>query len=280
MKNNIFISQSKYAKNLVKKFALENTKLKRTPAATHVKVSTNIDSSSIDISNYRSMIGSLLYLTTRRRVNTSGKATKGKKKGVWTSDDTCMDIDAPIVNVKAEKEKEQKMKAKRSKTPVSIGTSEVEGPVLDVMPLRSIPMLMLRKKEYKRKSNKKIHNFYLPWVDYTNVRELDNLRPRKITMEDDDVGGERSHDEINIEENVIGEEDTPIIEERVGDSSATEVTDIVDVSEPSVTTSVKDIKGKTAKPSIISEEHVEINSGSSTASDVSVSCVMCRGHDD
>ncbi|GAA0169912.1 transmembrane signal receptor [Lithospermum erythrorhizon] len=67
MKDGIFISQSKYAKNLVKKFGLENTKSKRTPAAIQVKVSKDIDGSSVDISNYRSMIGSLLYLTASRQ---------------------------------------------------------------------------------------------------------------------------------------------------------------------------------------------------------------------
>ncbi|GAA0186985.1 hypothetical protein LIER_34273 [Lithospermum erythrorhizon] len=76
-------------------------------------------------------------------------------------------------------------------------------------------------------------------------------------MEDDDVGGEKSHDEINVKENVIGEEDTKIIEERVNDSSAAEVTDMADASEPSVTTSIKDSKGKTVEPSITSEEHVD-----------------------
>ena len=38
MNDGIFISQSKYAKNLVKKFGLEKSSHKRTPAATHVKL--------------------------------------------------------------------------------------------------------------------------------------------------------------------------------------------------------------------------------------------------
>ncbi|GAA0147466.1 hypothetical protein LIER_07155 [Lithospermum erythrorhizon] len=91
-------------------------------------------------------------------------------------------------------------------------------------------------------------------------------------MEDDDVGGEKSHDEIKIDENVIGEEDTLIIEERVSDSSTAEVIDITDVLEPSVTTFDKDSKGKTAEPSIISVEHVDFNSCSGVAGDVSVLC--------
>ncbi|GAA0162916.1 hypothetical protein LIER_18907 [Lithospermum erythrorhizon] len=48
MKDNIFLSQAKYAKNLVKKFGLENTKSKRTPAATHVKVNKDVDGGYCD----------------------------------------------------------------------------------------------------------------------------------------------------------------------------------------------------------------------------------------
>ncbi|GAA0161970.1 transmembrane signal receptor [Lithospermum erythrorhizon] len=66
MKDSIFISQSKYAKNLVKKFGLETASSKRTPMATHVKITKDDGGNSVDISKYRSMIGSLLYLTTSR----------------------------------------------------------------------------------------------------------------------------------------------------------------------------------------------------------------------
>ncbi|GAA0172278.1 hypothetical protein LIER_26131 [Lithospermum erythrorhizon] len=37
-KDSIFISQAKYAKNMVKKFGMETSKAKRTPFATHVNV--------------------------------------------------------------------------------------------------------------------------------------------------------------------------------------------------------------------------------------------------
>ncbi|GAA0142952.1 hypothetical protein LIER_03742 [Lithospermum erythrorhizon] len=66
MESEFEMSMYKYAKNLVKKFGLGNTKSKRTPVATHVKVNKDVDGSSVDISNYRSMIGILLYLTTSR----------------------------------------------------------------------------------------------------------------------------------------------------------------------------------------------------------------------
>jgi len=38
MEDTIFISQSKYAKNIVKKFGLNNASHKRTLAATHLKL--------------------------------------------------------------------------------------------------------------------------------------------------------------------------------------------------------------------------------------------------
>ena len=62
----IFLSQSKYAKNLVKKFGLESTSSVRTPMSPNVKLTTDLLGKSVDSSLYRSMIGSLLYLTTSR----------------------------------------------------------------------------------------------------------------------------------------------------------------------------------------------------------------------
>jgi hypothetical protein len=62
----IFISQSKYAKSIVKKFGLENATHKRTPAATHIKLSKDENGVDVDQCLYRSMIGSLLYLTASR----------------------------------------------------------------------------------------------------------------------------------------------------------------------------------------------------------------------
>ncbi|XP_050896247.1 uncharacterized mitochondrial protein AtMg00810-like [Lathyrus oleraceus] len=66
MEDSIFLCQSKYAKNIVKKFGLENASHKRTPAPTHLKLSKDEKGISVDQSLYRSMIGSLLYLTTSR----------------------------------------------------------------------------------------------------------------------------------------------------------------------------------------------------------------------
>jgi hypothetical protein len=62
----IFISQSKYAKDLVKRFGLDGKSHAYTPMNTSVKISTDLTSKLVDPILYRSMIGSLLYLTANR----------------------------------------------------------------------------------------------------------------------------------------------------------------------------------------------------------------------
>ncbi|KAL5849177.1 hypothetical protein ACOSQ4_007190 [Xanthoceras sorbifolium] len=66
MSDGIFISQAKYAKNLVKRFGLESAKHYNTPMSTSLKLSKDSNGKSVDQSLYRSMIGSLLYLTASR----------------------------------------------------------------------------------------------------------------------------------------------------------------------------------------------------------------------
>ncbi|CAM8889521.1 unnamed protein product [Rhodiola kirilowii] len=46
--DDIFISQSKYARNLIKKFDLEKASHKGTPAATHLKVTKDDAGTSVD----------------------------------------------------------------------------------------------------------------------------------------------------------------------------------------------------------------------------------------
>jgi hypothetical protein len=55
MEDTIFLSQSKYAKSIVKKFA-----------ATHLKLTKDEKGENVDQSLYKSLMGSLLYLTTSR----------------------------------------------------------------------------------------------------------------------------------------------------------------------------------------------------------------------
>ena len=62
----IFLSQSKYERNLVKKFGLESASSVRTPMSPNVKLTVDLLGKSVDSSLYRSMIGSFLYLTTNR----------------------------------------------------------------------------------------------------------------------------------------------------------------------------------------------------------------------
>ena len=62
----IFLSQSKYAKNLVKKFGLEFASSVRALMSPNVKLTIDLLGKSVDPSLYRSIIGSLLYLTTSR----------------------------------------------------------------------------------------------------------------------------------------------------------------------------------------------------------------------
>ncbi|KAL0548827.1 hypothetical protein IC582_013303 [Cucumis melo] len=64
--DDIFISQEKYARNMVKKFGLEQARNKRTPAATYVKLAKDTEGAEVDHKLYKSIVGSLLYLTTSR----------------------------------------------------------------------------------------------------------------------------------------------------------------------------------------------------------------------
>ena len=64
--SSIFISQSKYAKNLVKKFGLESTSPVRTLMSPNVKLNVDLLGKSVDSFLYRNMIGSLLYLIASR----------------------------------------------------------------------------------------------------------------------------------------------------------------------------------------------------------------------
>ena len=65
-KEGIFISQENYARNIVKKFGLDFKKHASTPMSSSTKL--NVDSFGVEVSLtlYRSIIGSLLYLTATR----------------------------------------------------------------------------------------------------------------------------------------------------------------------------------------------------------------------
>ena len=62
----IFINQSKYARELIKRFGMESAKACITPMAQNVKVDMDENGKKIDERQYRCMIGSLLYITASR----------------------------------------------------------------------------------------------------------------------------------------------------------------------------------------------------------------------
>ncbi|XP_040370261.1 uncharacterized protein LOC112183342 isoform X2 [Rosa chinensis] len=66
LKTGMFLCQTKYAENLVKKFGLEYAKAVTNPMSTSVKLTEDLTGKSVDQTLYRSMIGSLLYLTASR----------------------------------------------------------------------------------------------------------------------------------------------------------------------------------------------------------------------
>ena len=57
----IFLSQSKYAKNLVKKFGLESASSIRTLISPNVKLTVDLLGKSVDPSLYRNMIGNVFF---------------------------------------------------------------------------------------------------------------------------------------------------------------------------------------------------------------------------
>ncbi|GKC35898.1 retrovirus-related pol polyprotein from transposon TNT 1-94 [Tanacetum coccineum] len=66
MEDGIFFNQSKYIKEMLKKFGLEDSKRTKTPMSTKIKLTKDDEANSVDCTKYRGMIGSLLYLTTSR----------------------------------------------------------------------------------------------------------------------------------------------------------------------------------------------------------------------
>ena len=58
-KNGIYITQSKYIKEILKKFGMEDSRIVGTPMSSRHKLSKNDDSKEVDHTTYRSMIGKL-----------------------------------------------------------------------------------------------------------------------------------------------------------------------------------------------------------------------------
>ncbi|GKD26557.1 retrovirus-related pol polyprotein from transposon TNT 1-94 [Tanacetum coccineum] len=66
IEDGIFFNQSKYIKEMLKKFGLEDSKPMKTPMSSDTKLMKDEECESVDSTKYRGMIGSLLYLTASR----------------------------------------------------------------------------------------------------------------------------------------------------------------------------------------------------------------------
>ncbi|GJY19373.1 retrovirus-related pol polyprotein from transposon TNT 1-94 [Tanacetum coccineum] len=66
MEQGKFFNHSKYIKEMLKKFGLEDSKPTKTPMSAEIKLTKYDDADSVDSSKYRGMIGSLLSLTASR----------------------------------------------------------------------------------------------------------------------------------------------------------------------------------------------------------------------
>nr|GFB12671.1 hypothetical protein [Tanacetum cinerariifolium] len=65
-KDGIFISQDKYVAEILRKFGLTEGKLASTPIDTEKPLLKDPNGDDVDVHTYRSMIGSLMYLTSSR----------------------------------------------------------------------------------------------------------------------------------------------------------------------------------------------------------------------
>nr|GEX08749.1 hypothetical protein [Tanacetum cinerariifolium] len=66
MEDGIFFNQSKYIKEMLKKFGLEDSKSTMMSMSTEMKLTKDDEADSMDITKYRGMIGSLFYLIASR----------------------------------------------------------------------------------------------------------------------------------------------------------------------------------------------------------------------
>eukprot|EP00253_Pinus_taeda_P004898 PITA_04898 len=80
----IFLSQTKYLKQILKKYGMEDSKPVCTPMVTGCSLSANDESTAVHQPTYRSMIGSLLYLTGTQNY------------GLWYPRDTDLTLHAYI----------------------------------------------------------------------------------------------------------------------------------------------------------------------------------------
>ena len=66
LKHGLFVTQSNYIREILKKFGLEDSKPVSTPMATRHKLTKNDESAKVNQTMYRSMIGKLQYVVHNR----------------------------------------------------------------------------------------------------------------------------------------------------------------------------------------------------------------------
>ena len=66
MHDGIFINQSKYLRDVLKRFQMETTTPMKTPMQSGTLIGPDLEGKSVDQKTYRGIIGSLLYLTASR----------------------------------------------------------------------------------------------------------------------------------------------------------------------------------------------------------------------
>jgi hypothetical protein len=66
LKEGTFLFQTKFIEDILKKFGMKDAKPAKTPMGTDGHLDLNVGGKSVDQKVYRSMIGSLLYLSTSR----------------------------------------------------------------------------------------------------------------------------------------------------------------------------------------------------------------------
>jgi hypothetical protein len=64
-KTGIFISQSKYVHEIMKRFNMINSKASPTPVITRLKLSKEDKGSKVDPTLFKRLVGSLMYLTDK-----------------------------------------------------------------------------------------------------------------------------------------------------------------------------------------------------------------------
>nr|GEX68543.1 putative ribonuclease H-like domain-containing protein [Tanacetum cinerariifolium] len=88
-KDGIFISQDKYIAEILRKFGLTEGKSTSTPIDTDKPLLKDLDGEDVDVHTYRSMIGSLMYLTSSRPdIMFAGKP----HLGLWYPKDSHFDL--------------------------------------------------------------------------------------------------------------------------------------------------------------------------------------------